>query len=185
MHKSTSIRVSSLAVTMLAGWVGFATAAKAANAIESDQVSIILSNAKMQAFQLREDANQMESFTRSNASWETHAGAISRIREDVNAMSRLLAKLQDSRGTAAPWQQTAIDRISPVAKELASNTTAAIDHLSKNPRRLNTAQYQDYLEAISDSANNLAATITDFVEYGKTRQRLDRLATKLEIPAGF
>jgi thiaminase len=171
-------------VTMLAGWFGFSTAASAAGANDSDQVSKILSDAKTQAFQLKEDAEQMETFTRATANWASHADAISRIKEDVNSMGRLLAKLQDSRRSAAPWQQTAIDRINPAAKELASNTTAAIDHLNKNPQRLNTAAYQDYLEAIADSANNLASMITNFADYGKARQRLERLAAKLELPAG-
>ncbi len=184
MSMYSSIRASSLTVTMLAGWFAFATVATAAGNVESDQVSRILSDAKMQAFQLREDAAQLESFTRSTASWESHSEASARIKEDVNKMGSLLTKLQDSRNGAAVWQQTAIDRVAPVAKELASNTTAAIERLNKNPRRLNTPDYQNYLEAIADSANNLAATITDFVDYGKARQRLERLATKLELPAG-
>jgi hypothetical protein len=106
-----------------------------------------------------------------------------RIKDDVNAMGRLLAKLQDDRDGAASWQQAAIDRVTPVAKELASNTTAAIEHLNHNPSRLNSPDYQQYLEAICDSANNLAATISNFVEYGKTKQRLERMSSKLELPA--
>jgi hypothetical protein len=179
-----NIGASSLAVTMLSGLVAFGIAARAADAVESDQVSKALSDVKIQAFQLKADADQMETFTRSTIGWEAHVDAINKIKEDVNTMGRLLTRLQDSRNNAATWQRTAIDRISPVAKELASNTTAAIEHLNKNPRHLNTVAYQNYLEAIADSASNLAATITDFVDYGKTKQRLDRLAGKLEVPAG-
>ena len=179
-----SIRASSLAATMLAGWAVLSTPAFAAAAPESDRVTQILSDAKMQAFQLREDADKLESFTRSTASWESHSEVVTRVREDVNRMGSLLAKLEAERAGGAVWQQTAIDRVTPVAKELASNTTAAIDHITQQPRRLNTPDYQNYLEAIADAANNLAATITNFVDYGKTRQRLERLATKLELPAG-
>jgi len=184
MSMYMSIRASSLAVTMLAGSVAFAPAVKAADAVESDQVSTTLSNVKVLAYQLKADADQMEAYTRSSLGWETHASAISKISEDVNSMGRLLTKLQDSRGSAARWQQTAIDRIDPVAKELASNTTAAIEHINKRPGNLNTPAYQNYLEAIADSANNLAAMITNFVEYGRTKERLERLANKLELPAG-
>jgi hypothetical protein len=181
---SVTIRASSLAVTMLSGLVALSTAAKAADAVESDQVSRALSDVKLQAFQLKADADEMETFTRSAVTWEAHVEAINKIKDDVNKMGRLLANLQSSRTNAAAWQRTAIDRISPVAKELTSNTSAAIEHLNKNPRNLNTAAYQTYLEAIADSASNLAATITDFVDYGKTKQRLDRLTAKLELPAG-
>jgi hypothetical protein len=177
------MRASSFAVTMLAGLVAFSTGARAAAVVDSDQVSKILSDAKMVAFQLREDADQMESFTRSSTSWISHSEAIEKIKENVNAMGRLLAKLQEKRSGAAPWEQTAIDRMTPMAKELAANTTAAIEHLRKNPERLNTPAYQDYLEAIVDSAHNLATMIGGFVDYGKTQQRLERLSTKLEVPA--
>lgn len=181
---SVTIRASSLAMTMLMGWITFSTAAKAASEVESEQVSKMLSDAKMQAFQLKEDAEQMETFSRSSGSWASHVEAINKIKENVNAMGRLLAKLQDNRSSAVLWQRTAIDRIIPVAKELAANTSKAIEHLNKTPERLTTPAYQNYLEAIADSASNLASTIAEFVDYGKTKQRLDRLVRVLELPAG-
>jgi hypothetical protein len=180
----SAIRASSLILTMLIGWATFSTAAPTTGAVESEQVSKILSDARMQAFQLKEDAEQLEVFTRSQTDWASHAEAINKIKENVNTMGRVLAKLQDIRSSAAPWQQTAIDRISPLAKELAANTTAAIEHINKNPQHLKTPAYQNYLEAIADSASNLATTIANFVDYGKTRQRLERLAGKLELPPG-
>jgi hypothetical protein len=138
----------------------------------------------MQAFQLKEDAEQLETFSRATGSWASHVEAINKIKENVNIMGRLLAKLQENRTSAALWQRTAIDRMTPIAKELAANTTTAIEHLNKNPERLTTPAYQNYLEAIADSASNLASTIAEFVDYGKTKQRLDRLVKVLELPAG-
>lgn len=184
-----STRASRFAVTILAGLVAFTTAARAADVVESDQVSNTLSDAKMLAYQLSEDAASMEAFTRLDATWQSHVEAINKIKDNVNNMGRLLAKLQDARSGAAPWQQTAIDRITPVAKELAANTTAAIEQLNKNPNALKLPAYKEYLEAIYDSASNLAATIADFADYGRTSQRLnrlsadlDQLSTKLEVP---
>jgi hypothetical protein len=40
------------------------------------------------------------------------------------------------RNNASPWQQEAIDRIIPVAEQVASNTTAAIQDLNKDPLHL-------------------------------------------------
>jgi signal transduction histidine kinase len=169
---------------MMAGWFAFSGFAKGANAIESDQVSGLLNNAETQSFKLKEDADTLERYSRSESSWESHADAINRIREDTNKMGELLSSLEQNRVGAAGWQQVAIDRVLPVAKELAANTTAAINHLNQYPQRLKTPNYQEYLEAIADSAANLASTIRDFVDYGKTKQRLDRLGAKLELPAG-
>jgi len=183
MSMLTNIRASSIAMAMLTGWVVLASAARAAET-EAEKVSRILSDAKMQAYQLKVDADNLEAYSRSNATWESHADAINRIKDDVNTMGRTLAKLEENRTSAEPWQRTAIDRIMPVAKELAANTTAATEQLAKFPRRLNTPTYQDYLEAICDSATNLASTITDFVDYDKTRQRLARLSGKVEVESG-
>jgi hypothetical protein len=179
-----SIRASFLAMSMLAGWGALAPVAKASGTAKSYQVSSILSDAKMQAFQLREDAERLEEFTRGNASWASHVDAVNRIKVDVNAMAHLLRKIEDSRAGAEPWQQTAIDRVMPLAQEMASNTTAAIEYLNRRPALLNTADYRNYVEAITDSTGNLAATITDFTTYGKTKERLDRLTTKVEVLAG-
>jgi hypothetical protein len=181
---SVNTRASFLAVTMLAGWVTFAGTARAADAVESDKISSILSTAKIQAFQLKEDADLLETYTRSNVGWEAHADAVNTMKENVNKMGKLLEQLQNNRNDAAPWQQTAVDRIIPIAKELAANTTAAIGILNKNPHQITTGPYQEYVEALCDAANNLAATISDFADYGKTKERMNRLANKLEVPAG-
>ncbi len=181
MIKSTC--VSFLGTAIVAGCFAFSGFANGATAVESDQVSGLLSNAETQAFQLKADADTLERYSRSNTSWESHADAVNRIKEDVNRMGELLNRLEQSRSEAAPWQQVAIDRVLPLAKELAANTTAAINHLNQSPRRLNAPNYQEYLEAIADSAANLSSTIKDFVDYGKTKQRLDRLTAKLELPA--
>src|SRR5579883_1374411 len=185
MVRSRSISLSSLGVALISGWLALPCFAKGTNTPSgSDQVSTLLLNAEAQAFQLRADADELEGYSRSNASWQSHAEAIDRIREDVNKMGDILNRLEQNRSKAAPWQQVAISRVVPVARELAANTTAAIDHLNRNPNRLNTPRYQEYLEAIVDSADNLSSTIKDAVDYGRTKQRLDRLAARLELPEG-
>ncbi len=183
MSVSANIRASFLTVTMLTGFIATGLPASAKGATATDEVSAILSDARMQAFQLKEDASMLESYTRSTVNWESHSVAITKVRENVNKMGRLITQLQNARTGAAAWQQAAIDRIIPVATELASNTTTAIEALNKNPRHVNTQAYQEYLEAIYDSANNLASTVADFTDYGRAKERLDRLAKKLEIPA--
>ena len=167
---------------LLAGFLVTSSIAKSADVPDSEQVSKLLSEAKTMAFQLKEDAATMESFTRMNVSWQSHAEAINQIKEHVNALGRHVAKLKDARNSAAPWQKTAIDRINPFLDELGGYTSAVIEHLNREPRHT-MEEYKDYLEANADYSQDLAAMIADFVDYGKTKQRLERLATKLEIPA--
>jgi hypothetical protein len=98
----------------------------AADMPDSEQLLKLLSEAKPLAFQLKEDAVTMESYTRMNVSCESHAAAINQIREHVNALGRV-TKLKDARNVASPWQKTAIDRINPFLDELAGYTTAVTE----------------------------------------------------------
>ena len=108
--------------------------------------------------------------------------AITQIKEHVNALERQAAKLNDLRNTASPSQKTVIDRIIPFLNELEGYTSAVIDRLNENPKRLNTPEYKDYLEANADYSADLATMIADFVDYGRTKERLERLTDKLEVP---
>jgi hypothetical protein len=158
-------------------------AAKAAAAPDSESVLKLLSDAKTTAFQLKEDAEAMESFTRVNLTWESHAKAITVIKDHVNELGRIVGKLREARAEASPWQKTAIDRIVPFLDELGGYTSAVIEHINANRQHLDTAEYKDYLEANVDYSADMAAIISDFVNFGKTKARFERLSDKLELPA--
>jgi hypothetical protein len=164
---------------VLAGFLAIPPISKGA-APDSEQVSKLLSEAKTMAFQLKEDAVTMESFTRMNVSWESHAVAINQVKDHINALVRQEAKLKDARSAGAPWQQTAIDRITPFLDELTGYTYAVIEHIN-GEKKHTPAEYADYLEANADYASDLAAMIGDFVDFGKSKDRLQRLGDKLEI----
>ena len=85
-------RMGTLALP-LAGFLMAASNLNAAGLPDSEQVSKLLSEAKTMAFQLKEDAATMESFTRSNVTWQSHAVAITQVKEHINAMERQVAAL--------------------------------------------------------------------------------------------
>ena len=107
---------------------------KAADNPDSEQVSALLSEAKTMAFQLKEDAATMETFTRSKASWQSHAAAIAQMKEHFNALSAQVDKLKAAKATASPWQKTAIDRIDPFLNEMSGYTEAVIEQLEQASR---------------------------------------------------
>jgi hypothetical protein len=168
---------------LLAGFLVTPATTKAAENPDSEQVSNLLSGAKTMAFQLKEDAETMETFTRMNASWQSHADAITQIKEHFNALSQQVDKLKAARDTASPWQKTAIDRIEPYLNEMSGYAEAVIETLSQHPDRLRTPEYKDYLEANADYSGDLAAMIADFVDYGRTKDRFQELTDRLEVPA--
>jgi len=174
--------IGSATLALLAAGIFLMPDVRAAGPPDSEMVSGLLSDAKTQAFELRQDAMAMEAFTRTTANWESHAEVVGRMKDHVNAVGRTLTKLEAARSEASPWQATAIDRIRPLLKEIASNTQTVIEYINKNPRRLGMKEYTDYIEANSDVAAQLSGLVADFVDYGNTKDRLERLAKKLELP---
>ena len=74
---------SRILTLLVAGAVVMSPALAASYVQDSDQVSKLLSDAKTQTFQLREDASTMESYTRSNLSWESHAAGVNEMKEHI------------------------------------------------------------------------------------------------------
>jgi len=184
----SSIGIACAALIVAGSLMG--TMMKAGGAEDNNlQVSKLLSTAKTQAVQLREDADELWMFAHvtesassaTQISADSHEQASKLISSDINAIVLTLTKLDSARKTAAPWQQAAIDQIKPLVKELVANTTTVIDYIHKNPTRLNSAEYKEYVEANSDDAGQLASLIGTFVDYGKAKERLDRLSGRLGV----
>jgi len=166
---------------LAAGYLWVSASAKAADkAAASPEVTQLLSSTEKEALELRDDAMKMQSFTRSQLGRESHAQQITLIKEHVNKAGELLAQMHANREAAAPWQQQAIDEITPLLRQLADNTTAAIEHLNSNPTRLSQPGYKEYLAANSAAAERLATLVGDYVEYGQAHEKLDLLSEKLD-----
>jgi Na+/phosphate symporter len=148
---------------------------------ENPEVAQLLLDCRDHATQLSRDADELESLTRSNASWQSHAVKLEEMKDHVNAMGRLVPKLLESRDSASPWQQQAIDRMVPLLNELAANTNAAIQHLSQNKERPTAASYTEYLQENTETAHELSDLISSFWKYGQARAKLEHLEQKLEI----
>jgi signal transduction histidine kinase len=132
---------------------------------------------------LRRDADRLESFTRSKLNWQSHGDQLTLVKDHINQMGGRLERLQQIRHVTSPWQQQAIDRIMPIAVELASRTQAAIEHLNENRSYLFAPTYTDHLGTIAEQASTLNDAANDFLEYGKAQDKLEQLRQKLEIGA--
>jgi hypothetical protein len=69
----------------------------------------------------------------------------------------------------------------PVLKELAANTTVAINHLNENRSRPLVGTYPQYLKENAETAHELSDMISSFVKYGDSRAKVEKLEQKLEI----
>jgi cell division protein FtsB len=153
-----------------------------AQSADSQHVANLLAKASSQANTAAQDADILQSYTRSKLSLSTHQEQIDRIRENVNALGRTVEDLKTARSEGSPWQQEAIDRIDPLLQEIADTLTATIKHLNDNPSQIHMQPYRDYVTATYDLTHEMAATIRDFVQYGKAKGRIDKLEQKLEMP---
>ena len=166
---------------LLAGCLMGPVAAKALDSGGSVDVTKLLGEAKAEAVELLRDAEDLESYTKSRLSWESHAMKIGMVKEHVNNTGKLLRKLRDAEVTGSPWQQTAIKRIEPLLKELAANIETTINHLNENKARIHLSEFQEYVRANYEMAVNLEALIRDFVNYGEAKQEFERLGQKLGV----
>lgn len=148
---------------------------------ENPEVTRLLAEARDEAATLSKDADEMEAMTRSDVSWESHAYMLNNIKDHINNLARTIEKLNAMRDSASDWQKQAIDRSIPLMKDLAANTTAAINHLNENKLRPTSGNYTEYLKENAETAHELSDMISSFVRYGDTRARLDKLEQKLEI----
>jgi chromosome segregation ATPase len=127
---------------LLAALLSACLQARAAKPPEDNrEVTQLPEDIQVQAADLQRDSEELESFSRSRVSWESHATELEAIKERINKIGQTIQKLQSTRSSASPWQQEAIDRIVPVAQKLTSNTTAAIERLNRNPSHLQDPQY--------------------------------------------
>ncbi len=142
-------------------------------------VATLFQEARATALQLRRDAATMETYTRSNLSWQSHASQIEEIKRHINKAGSILSEMQAARADAKSWHQDAIDRITPVLKELASNTEAVINRINATPNQLQTSTYQAYLKDNAELAADLSNMIGETVDADKVRTRIEELQAKL------
>ena len=68
----------------------------------------------------------------------------------------------------------------PLLRELAENTTAAINHINKNQGRPVSGYYSDYLDENAETAHDLNRIISATIEYGHIRDKLEKLEDKIQ-----
>lgn len=177
------ITLLSMALFLSAVVISAARGVAAAEAAQdSEHISELLQQVKEHTAQLTRDAEELVAFQKnSRVSWESHAGQIEKIKEHVNNVGKLEEELRDAREEGSPWQQQAIDRVNPLLQEMADNLESTIDHFNNNKGALFTPPYAEYVRTNADLAASLHSLISNFVSYGKTKQKFESLQQKLEV----
>lgn len=150
---------------------------------DSAALSKLMEQVKSHAALAQDDAATLERFTRSRLHWQTHATQINQMKEHVNNLLADASKLKTMRDEGSPWQQEAIDRISPLLPVIAAHLTAMIEHFNERPSQIRFQTYRDFVVANQALIENAHTLIADYVKYGKAKSRAESLERKLQVPA--
>ncbi|MGA8598840.1 MAG: hypothetical protein WB676_29325 [Bryobacteraceae bacterium] len=143
------------------------------------EVTDLLKQVRASAAELSKDGDQLTGLMRSNVSRASYAASLDRIKSHINKTGDQLAQLEELKNEAAPWQQDAIDRITPLAREIATNTELAINHINEVPNNFYAQSYKDTLQAIADDAKQMKQNVSDFLDMAAAQQKADELQMKL------
>jgi hypothetical protein len=153
-----------------------------ADADARQEATQLLNEVKSLANKLTYDAELLKSYAQNHGmSWHSHAAQLNLIREHVNAMGERLDRLQQIQPSAAAWQQQAIDRIHPVALELADHIESAIQHVNEHQGYLFSPDYKNHVASAHDLALELTDHAGSFLAYADAQQRVHHLEEKLGI----
>lgn len=139
----------------------------------------LLKQVRANAAQLSRDGDQLTGLMRSNVSRASYAASLDRIKAHINKTGGQLAQLQELKNEAAPWQQEAIDRITPLARQIAANTEWAINHINELPSNVYAQNYKETFEAIADDSRLMMQNVSDYLEMAAAQQKADELQMKL------
>jgi|SRR5581483_323658 len=149
---------------------------------DSAEINRLLADARADAISAEYDADILDSYTHGNLSPQAHSIQLVKMREHVNDLGKVGARLVDLRDQGSPWQRVAIDRINPLLGEMARQLQITIELMSNQQDLRNNLMYQDFTHSNYDLESRTAAMISDFVEYGKAKAKAERLEKKLELP---
>ena len=157
------------------------------NSASGNKASILLEQIRAQAVHVRYLADQLQAYERDpNLAWEADAGILTRMRDQVNAMDRTLYTLRTIEGQTLPWQQKAIDRITPKTYELTSYVEDATQNLNNNHETIYSLDrtYAEDADGIYHRAAFIARSIGDYEHYAAARTEIQQLSPELGIRAG-
>lgn len=168
--------------TALLGLILLMPAFAKAQLADSKAITDLLKEAKSHAVRAVEDAEKLESYTRSVISWQSHGIRLTEMQTHANDLINDFNKLKSMRSEGSPWQQEAIDRIDPLLREMGDHLNATIDHLNENKHRVQMPPYREYAKANLELMSKTNQLISDFVDYAESKTKADVLEKGLDLP---
>jgi len=104
-------------------------------------------------------------------------------REQVNQMDEMLTRLRTIRRVTMPWQQKAIDRVTPAMVELTDSTQSATDFLNGHQDYPFSPSYLADSTNMYKEASRIARSVGRFEKYAAADREVRELRPQLGMPA--
>lgn len=149
---------------------------------DSKNISELFNEIKQHATFAQGDAELLDSYTRGNISWQSHARRLAEIKDHVDELLADYNHAQVLRDEGSPWQQDAIDQLRPVLKGMADQLTATLQYQNENQSQVKLQPYLDYVRGNRDYVMKASSLIHDLVDYGAAKSTAESLEHKLKMP---
>jgi hypothetical protein len=143
------------------------------------EITALLGNAKSAASAV---AGDIETLDLLAGQAQTQATVLHLYKNDIATLRSQAEKLAALRKQGSEAQQTAVERIVPIMQEFASAADAAVEIASAQKTSAGSPG-TEYYKLNSDLSGEFAALISNWANYARTKDDLDRAAAKLRSPA--
>jgi hypothetical protein len=156
--------------------VNYGTSHQPMKAAAYQEASQLLSQIRARARDIQTSIGSLDLIARSaDTDWKMECEALNDVREHVNAMGKDLTRLEDIRSRAEAWQQVEIDRILPLAKQLASNTENAIRAFNANETHVWSTEVPRDFATIRKEAGQIRSSVARALEVSKLKGKVESL----------
>jgi hypothetical protein len=147
----------------------------------------IFDDIRVRAHRVQDHAATLESFTRSmgQPSWQSHAGELTQAKTQANAMGEELCRLHSIRRVTEPWQQNAIDHITPRIVKLAARTESMIDFVNEHRQNLVHPDYRDDAIVLYEQSKALGKIADQGYEVADAGEQEEDIALMARNYCGF
>jgi methyl-accepting chemotaxis protein len=147
-------------ITKLAGFIAalaLASAGFAAPSLASKDAPDMLSQLHQDAQQVRDAADQLETYNREPflAGWQANAEMLQSMRRQINQMDRTLYRLHTIEGTLPRNEQAEINEVTPAMVELTDTAQLAINFVRNHEDRVWMPKYTAYADEMYNEANRI------------------------------
>lgn len=179
--KSSSIASAMLIALSLS--TAQAAGGRGANLEVPQEARETLKDIETSALQAETQADQLRTIiTNQNLSWESHLSELNALKQEVNSMGKEMASLENERESLAPWEQQAVDKVLPLLKDTATNTTNAILYLNDNKVHLwSSPDYRAEADRIRQDSEQISKTLKDYLKFSKASNQERQLRGSLGV----